>query len=61
MAHLPGIRCEEMAIPTRYDDDVSSLQPIPYGINVLKMIGRHLRGDYQALLTAHRRPAPSEP
>ena len=35
---------------TRYDDEVSSLDPIPYGINVLKMMARHLRGDYRKLL-----------
>jgi len=50
MAHLRGHRCLEMGIPTRYDDEVSSLKPIPYGINVLKMIGRYLRGDYRRIL-----------
>ncbi len=50
MAHLLGYRCHEEGIPTRYDDEVSSLKPIPYGINVLKMIGRFIRGHYRSLL-----------
>ncbi len=54
LAHLAGIRCREIAIPTRYDDEVSSLRPIPYGINVLKMIARHWRGHYRRLLATAR-------
>ncbi len=54
LAHLAGLPCREIAIPTRYDDEVSSLKPIPYGINVLKMIGRHLRGDYRRMLAGHQ-------
>lgn len=50
LGHLLGERCFEVPIPTRYDDEVSSLDPIPYGINVLKMIVRHLRGGYRAML-----------
>jgi glycosyltransferase involved in cell wall biosynthesis len=50
LAHLLGMECAQIAIPTRYDEEVSSLAPIPYGINVLKMMARHLRGDYKKLL-----------
>ncbi len=57
LAHLNGMPCREIAIPTRYDDEVSSLRPIPYGINVLKMIGRHLRGHYRRLIESHRSQA----
>ena len=53
LAHLLGYRTAEMAIPTRYDDEVSSLDPIPYGLNVLKMVGRHLAGHYRELLLRH--------
>lgn len=53
MAHLLGYRCHEIGIPTRYDEEVSSLKPIPYGINVLKMMGRYLKGHYRALLKNH--------
>lgn len=55
MAHLAGMSCAEVPIPTRYDDETSSLSPIPYGINVLKMVGRHLLGHYRGLLRDHRR------
>ena len=50
LAHLLDMECAQIAIPTRYDEEVSSLDPIPYGINVLKMMARHLRGDYKKLL-----------
>jgi len=50
LAHLRGHRCREIPIPTRYDDEISSLDPIPYGINVLKMMGRHLGGHYRRML-----------
>ena len=50
MAQLAGYKCTEIPIPTRYDDETSSLDPIPYGINVLKMMGRHTFGHYQNLL-----------
>ena len=50
LAHLLGMECAQIAIRTRYDEEVSSLDPIPYGINVLKMMARHLRGDYRKLL-----------
>jgi glycosyltransferase involved in cell wall biosynthesis len=50
VAHLLGMECAQIAIPTRYDDEVSSLNPIPYGINVLKMMVRHLGGHYRKLV-----------
>jgi hypothetical protein len=50
LAHLAGFPCREMPIPTHYGEETSSLDPIPYGINVLKMIARHLRGHYRQLL-----------
>ncbi|MGA7213418.1 MAG: glycosyltransferase family 2 protein [Terrimicrobiaceae bacterium] len=49
LAHLLGMECAQIPIPTRYDDEVSSLDPIPYGINVLKMMARHLGGHYRKL------------
>lgn len=53
LAHLLGLECAQLPIPTRYDDEVSSLKPIPYGINVLKMMGWHLGGHYWTLLAEH--------
>jgi glycosyltransferase involved in cell wall biosynthesis len=50
VAHLLGMECAQIPIPTRYDDEVSSLDPIPYGINVLKMMARHLGGHYRKLV-----------
>jgi glycosyltransferase involved in cell wall biosynthesis len=50
LAKILGMECAQLPIPTRYDDEVSSLDPIPYGINVLKMMGRHLRGHYRDLV-----------
>jgi glycosyltransferase involved in cell wall biosynthesis len=55
LAHLLEMECAQIPIPTRYDDEVSSLDPIPYGINVLKMMARHLRGDYRNLLAQGKR------
>jgi len=51
VAKLLGYDCAQLPIPTRYDDEVSSLDPLPYGINVLKMMGRHLGGHYRRLLS----------
>ena len=51
LARLLGMECAQIAIPTRYDDEISSLKPIPYGINVLKMMGRYMIGHYRRLLT----------
>lgn len=53
MAHLAGHRCAEVPIPTRYDDETSSLDPIPYGLNVLKMMVRYTFGHYRKLLDDH--------
>jgi hypothetical protein len=50
LAHLAGMRCAELPIPTRYDEEVSSLNPIPYGLNVLKMVGRFCLGHYHDLM-----------
>lgn len=56
LGHLAGFPCKEMPIPTHYGSETSSLDPIPYGINVLKMIGRHLTGYYRGLLKSSRSP-----
>lgn len=50
LSHLAGYPCREIAIPTHYGDETSSLDPVPYGIEVLKVIGRHLTGHYKRLL-----------
>ncbi len=50
MAKLRGMETKQIGIPTRYDGEISSLDPIPYGINVLKMMGRFLQGHYAGML-----------
>jgi len=59
LAKLLGWECAQLPIPTRYDDEVSSLRPIPYGINVLKMMARHLGGHYRRLIGEHRVSSPA--
>ena len=54
LAHTAGLRIREIAIPTRYAGEVSHLNPVTYGLRVLKVVGKHLRGDYRRLLA---RPA----
>lgn len=53
VAKVLGMDCAQLPIPTRYDDETSSLKPIPYGINVLKMMARHLGGHYRKLVEEH--------
>lgn len=37
----------ELPIPTCYGDEVSYLNPITYGIRVLRVMGRYVRGSYR--------------
>lgn len=46
VGHSLGLRIRDIAIPTRYGDEVSHLKVIPYGLAVLGMIARFYRGDY---------------
>jgi glycosyltransferase involved in cell wall biosynthesis len=55
-ARILGLRILDLPIPTRYAGEVSHLRPIPYGIAVLKLMGRYLRGDYHRLV-AEQPPA----
>lgn len=58
LAHMVGIRTVEVSIPTRYDDEASSLNPIPYGLNVLRMMWRVTTGHYIELLDKHSQQEP---
>jgi hypothetical protein len=58
LANLLGMECAQIPTPTRYDDEISSLDPIPYGINVVKMMARHLRGDYRNLVAQRKAEEP---
>ena len=53
MAHLCKVPIVEVPIPTRYDESTSSLKPIPYGLNVLRMMWRFNIGHYRKLLDDH--------
>jgi glycosyltransferase involved in cell wall biosynthesis len=52
-ARILGLRVLDLPIPTRYAGERSYLRPIPYGIAVLKLMGRYLRGDYHRLVARH--------
>ncbi len=62
-ARILGLRIVDLPIPTRYAGEVSHLRPIPYGIAVLRLMARYLRGDYHRLIAgqgpAATGPAPS--
>lgn len=49
-AKILGLRVIDLPVPTRYASEKSHLKPIPYGIDVLKLIGRYMRGDYHRLI-----------
>jgi len=53
LASLLDIPIVEVPIPTRFDEGSSSLSPIPYGMNVLRMMWRFNLGHYRALLDDH--------
>lgn len=53
MAHLCKIPITELPIPTRYDESTSSLNAIPYGLNVLRMMWQFTTGHYRKLLDDH--------
>lgn len=48
-ARILGFRLKEVAIPTRYADEVSHLNPIRYGLDVLRIVFRYRRGYYHRL------------
>ncbi len=49
MAKVKGLRVEEVGIPTIYADEVSHLQPVRYGLDVLRILRDYRRGWYHAL------------
>ena len=49
MAAKRGMRVKEIGIPTRYGTERSYLRPIPYGLNVLRILFNVLRGKYDKL------------
>lgn len=49
MARVKGLRVCEVPIPTIYADEVSHLNPIKYGLDVLSIMWCYKRGKYHAL------------
>ena len=49
MAKIKGLRIFEVAIPTIYADEISHLNPIKYGFNVLAVVWNYLGGKYHKL------------
>jgi glycosyltransferase involved in cell wall biosynthesis len=49
MAHIKGLRIQEIAIPTIYAGEVSHLRPVQYGLRVLGIVASYKRGKYDRL------------
>jgi len=49
-ARVLGLEVAELPIPTIYADEISHLKPLRYGLEVLSVVARYLRGDYHAML-----------
>lgn len=49
LARVKGLRIAEIAIPTIYAGEKSHLNPIRYGLDVLKVVWRYRRGEYHAM------------
>jgi hypothetical protein len=47
-ARARGLSVGEEPIPTHYGDEVSHLEPIRYGLRVLRVMWRYRRGRYAA-------------
>ncbi len=45
-ARARGMKVGELPIPTRYGRETSYLNPITYGLRVLRVLGRYLTGHY---------------
>jgi glycosyltransferase involved in cell wall biosynthesis len=53
-ARILGLRVIDLPIPTRYAGERSHLRVVPYGIAVLSLMARYLRGDYHRLVARSR-------
>lgn len=49
MARVRGLRVREIPIPTIYAGEKSYLNPVRYGMDVLRVVWRYWRGHYHAL------------
>jgi glycosyltransferase involved in cell wall biosynthesis len=51
LARVTGLRIAEIAIPTIYAGEKSHLNPIKYGMDVLKVVRNYRRGYYKSLVS----------
>lgn len=49
-AKILGLRIKEIAIPTIYADEVSYLNPIKYGLDILDVVRKYRKGVYHSLV-----------
>jgi len=49
LARVKGLRVKELPIPTIYADEKSNLNPITYGLDVLRVVCDYKRGKYHRL------------
>jgi glycosyltransferase involved in cell wall biosynthesis len=54
-----GMRVGEAPIPTHYGDEVSHLQPIRYGLRVLRVLWNYRRGYYNPAKSAYHDRSPA--
>lgn len=50
MAKIKGIRIKEIPIPTIYGEEISYLNPIKYGLDVLSVVKDYKKGKYHLLI-----------
>ena len=49
MAKVKGLKIVQRSIPTHYGDEISHLKPVQYGMNVLSLVWKYIRGHYHSL------------
>jgi glycosyltransferase involved in cell wall biosynthesis len=54
-AKVLGLRIKEMSIPTIYADEISYLNPVRYGLDVLNVVRKYRKGIYHDLLGITRK------
>jgi hypothetical protein len=54
MAKVQGLKIVQVPIPTHYGEEESHLQPLRYGLNVLRIVWAYRRGHYHRLAASAR-------
>jgi hypothetical protein len=50
-ARAAGLQIGELPIPTRYQGEISYLNPVTYGMRVMRVMARYLMGRYKKVST----------